>query len=104
MVEGTHVLKMIDYIKILQELAIDVVLQMFSDSYSQFIMNYNMNETQKSLLELLSMLRTIEANLKKLVLKVILMVRRGKGKSKKYCKDSTNGKSKCFKVTLEPKR
>ena len=54
---GTHVLKMIGYIENLdrlgfplgQELATDLILQSLPDCYSQFIMNFNMNEIDKPL-------------------------------------------------------
>ncbi|XP_052478288.1 uncharacterized protein LOC128033859 [Gossypium raimondii] len=52
-----RVLKMIGYIESMsklgfplsQELAIDVILQSLSDSYNQFILNFNMNEIDKTL-------------------------------------------------------
>ncbi|XP_074559939.1 uncharacterized protein LOC141815992, partial [Curcuma longa] len=70
---GTHILKMIGYVENLerlrfplgQELATDLVLQSLPEGYSQFVMNYNMNEIDKPLPEMLSMLRTAELNLKK---------------------------------------
>jgi gag-polypeptide of LTR copia-type len=54
---GTHVLKMIGYIesleklgfKLRKELATDVILQSLPESYSQFIINFNMNEIDKTL-------------------------------------------------------
>ncbi|PKI48607.1 hypothetical protein CRG98_031026 [Punica granatum] len=65
---GPHVLKMIGYMETLgrlrfplgQELATDLILQSLPDSYSQFVMNYNMRDYNKLLLELLSILRTCE--------------------------------------------
>ncbi|KAK5785250.1 hypothetical protein PVK06_039817 [Gossypium arboreum] len=61
---GPHVLKMIGYIESLsklqfplsQELATDVILQLLLDSYNQFVLNFNMNEIDKTLPQLLSML------------------------------------------------
>ncbi|XP_052490622.1 uncharacterized protein LOC128042979 [Gossypium raimondii] len=58
---GLHVLKMIGYIESMskfgfplsQELATDVILQSLSDSYSQFVLNFNMNEIDKTLPQLL---------------------------------------------------
>ena len=41
-------------------------------------MNYNMNETEKTLLELLSMLRTVKLNLKKPKPISIMMAQKGK--------------------------
>ncbi|KAF7826958.1 retrotransposon protein, putative, Ty1-copia subclass [Senna tora] len=87
---GPHVLKMIGYIENIerlgfpmgQELATDVILQSLPQSYNHFIMNYNMNEIDKSLPELLSMLRTAEQNLQKSKPNVILMVQKGKGEKK----------------------
>ncbi|XP_017628521.1 uncharacterized protein LOC108471409 [Gossypium arboreum] len=54
---GPHVLKMIGYIESLfklgfplgQELATDVILQSLPDSYNQFVLNFNMNEIDKTL-------------------------------------------------------
>src|SRR3954471_19424212 len=65
---GTHVLKMIGYVENLdrlgfplsQELATDLILQSLPGSYNQFVMNFNMNEIDKPVPELLSMLRTAE--------------------------------------------
>ncbi|KAK8495060.1 hypothetical protein V6N12_055207 [Hibiscus sabdariffa] len=65
---GAHVIKMMGYIQTLEklgfalndELAIDVVLQSLSDSINQFILNFNMNEIEKTLPQLLGMLRTAE--------------------------------------------
>ena len=73
---GAHVLKMIGYVENLerldfplsQELAKDLVLQSLPQSHGQFVMNYNMNEIEKPLLELLSMLRIVEQNLQKIKL------------------------------------
>lgn len=99
---GTHVLKMIGYIENLerlgfplgQELATDLILQSLPDSYNQFIMNYNMNEIDKSLPDLLNMLRTAEQDINKGKGKTILMVQ-GKGKGKKSTSRSkTKGKTK----------
>ncbi|KAG8493075.1 hypothetical protein CXB51_010384 [Gossypium anomalum] len=91
---GPHVLKMIGYIGSLsklgfplsQELATDVILQSLSDIYNQFVLNFNINEIDKNLPQLLSMLPTAEGNMKKVGPKPILMVRnnKGKGKAKNY--------------------
>ncbi|KAL4383503.1 hypothetical protein GQ457_15G014780 [Hibiscus cannabinus] len=42
------------------ELSTDVILQSLSDSFKQFILNFNMNEIDKTLPQLLGMLRTAE--------------------------------------------
>ena len=76
MTEGSvneHVLKMIDYIEQLEalnftmdgELPIDLILQSLPNSFSQFIMNFNMNKMECSLAELLKMLNTAETCIKK---------------------------------------
>ena len=100
---GTHVLKMIGYIENLdrlgfplgQELATDLILQSLPDCYSQFIMNFNMNEIDKPLPELLSMLRTAEKSVNKG--KAVMMVsetkNNGKGK-KQHKKPKGKGKKK----------
>ena len=97
---GPHVLKMIGYIENLEkmgfpfplELAIDLILQSLPESYSQFVMNYNMNEIDKTLPQLLSMLRTAEANIKKAKPNAVLMVQKDKGKGKAQGK--AKGKNK----------
>ena len=113
---GPHVLKMIGYIENLeklgfplgQELATDVILQSLPESYGQFVLNYNMNKIDKTLPQLLGMLRIAEANMKKTRPNNVLMIHRGKGKGmvkakgkKIYKKNS--GKSKPNATTLKPK-
>ncbi|KAK9008927.1 hypothetical protein V6N11_080403 [Hibiscus sabdariffa] len=111
---GAHVIKMMGYIQTLEklgfalnnELAIDVVLQSLPDSFSQFILNFNMNEIEKTLPQLLGMLRTTEGNMKKGGSKSVLMVREAKGKrkGKKVAKSKGNGKTKPKgKEALKPK-
>ncbi|KAK8948838.1 hypothetical protein KSP39_PZI006032 [Platanthera zijinensis] len=103
----THVLKMIEYIENLerlgfplgQELATNLILQSLSDSYEQFVLNYNMNEIDKILPELLAMLRTAEINMKKVKpASPILMVHKSKSKTKDFKKTKVRPKS-----SLEPK-
>ncbi|KAL4340679.1 hypothetical protein GQ457_08G032630 [Hibiscus cannabinus] len=60
------------------ELATNVILQSLSDSFKQFILNFNMNEIDKTLPQLLGMLRTAET----------------KGKRKKRTKSKGNAESK----------
>ncbi|KAK9009190.1 hypothetical protein V6N11_035735 [Hibiscus sabdariffa] len=70
---GAHVIKMMGYIQSLEkqgfalnnELVTDVILQSLSDSFKQFILNFNMNDIDKTLTQLLGMLRTGKSNLKK---------------------------------------
>ncbi|KAK8632173.1 hypothetical protein V6N13_028950 [Hibiscus sabdariffa] len=110
---GAHVIKMMGYIQALGklgfplniELAIDVVLQSLSDSFNQFVLNFNMNEINKTLPQLLGMLRTAKSNMKKSGSKSILMVRVAKGKGKKVVKSKGIGKTKPKgKNALKPKR
>ncbi|KAK8685958.1 hypothetical protein V6N13_124986 [Hibiscus sabdariffa] len=109
---GAHVIKMMGYIQTLEklgfalndELAVDVVLQSLSDSFNQFVLNFNMNEINKTLPQLLGMLRTAEGNMKKGGSKSILMVREAKGKGKKVAKSKGTGKTKPKgKEALKPK-
>ena len=68
-----HVLKMIEWIERLAVLgvelpvgmSIDLILQSLLDSFSQFIINFNMNKIQASLLKLPNMLTTADGNLQK---------------------------------------
>ena len=87
---GPHVLKMIGYIDYLEKLGapigpehqIDLILQSLNNNYSQFVMNYNMNEIIKNSTELLAMLKTAETNIQKASPTPILMVNKGKAKGK----------------------
>ena len=68
-----HVLKMIEWIKRLTmlgvelpiEMSMDLILQSLPDSFSQFIVNFNMKKIQASLSKLLNMVTTVEGNLHK---------------------------------------
>nr|XP_027101397.1 uncharacterized protein LOC113721934 [Coffea arabica] len=68
-----HVLKIIGLIENLvelgfkmdQELNVDLVLQSLPDSFSQFVMNYQMNNLQHTLPQLLNVLKTAEKEIKK---------------------------------------
>ena len=68
-----HVLKMIEWIERLAvlgvelpiEMSTELILQSLLDSFSQFIVNFNMNNIHASLPELLYMLITTEGNLQK---------------------------------------
>ncbi|KAK8694471.1 hypothetical protein V6N13_072022 [Hibiscus sabdariffa] len=86
------------------ELAIDVVLQSLPDNFNQFVLNFNMNEMNKTLPQLVAMLRTGKSNMKKGGSKSILMVREAKGKGKKVAKSKGIGKTKPKrKNELKPK-
>ena len=47
------------------DLCVDLVLQSLPDSFSQFILNFNMNKLKVALLELLNMLREVDSTIKK---------------------------------------
>ncbi|KAK8658528.1 hypothetical protein V6N13_036731 [Hibiscus sabdariffa] len=97
---GAHVINMMGYIQTFEklgfplkdELATNVVLQSLPNSFKLFVLNFNMNEINKTLPQLLGMLRTAEGNMKKNSSKSILIVREGNGK--KRAKSKGNGKSK----------
>ncbi|KAL4348581.1 hypothetical protein GQ457_17G010830 [Hibiscus cannabinus] len=109
---GARVIKMMGYIQTLEklsfalndELAIDVVLESFPDSFNQFVLHFNMNEINKTLPQLLGMLRTVEGNMKRGGSKSILMVREAKGNGKKVAKSKGIDKTKPKgKEALKPK-
>ncbi|KAK8593502.1 hypothetical protein V6N12_045582 [Hibiscus sabdariffa] len=97
---GAHVFKMMGYIQTLEklgfslkdELATDLILQSFLDSFKPFVLNFNMNEINKTLPQLLGMLRTAEGDMKNSGSKSILVVREAKGKRKKVVKSKGIGK------------
>ncbi|KAK9003879.1 hypothetical protein V6N11_018775 [Hibiscus sabdariffa] len=98
---GAHVIKMMGYIQTLEklgfplkdELATDVILQSLTDSFKPFVLNFNMNEINKTLPQLLGMLRTAKSDLKKNGSKFILMVCEAKGKKKAKSKGNGVGVS-----------
>ncbi|KAL2476173.1 CCHC-type domain-containing protein [Abeliophyllum distichum] len=65
---GAHVLKTIDYIDKLNQLSftmdhklgVDLVIQFIPNNFLQFIVNFNMNKIQCTLLGQLNMLKTVE--------------------------------------------
>ena len=82
-----HVIKMIGYIESLeklgfplsQELATDVILQSLPPSFEPFILNYHMNNMDKTLAELHGMLKAAEESIKKSS-NHVMMMQKGKGK------------------------
>ncbi|XP_071712892.1 uncharacterized protein [Rutidosis leptorrhynchoides] len=124
MAEGTsisfYVLKMKSYIDQLErlgssigpELAIDLILNslrrviVLPKSYDQFVLNYNMNNWEKSISELHLMLKNAEKNIPSKTSEV-LMIRegkikkpqaKGKGKSKHKSQGNTKGLRKIKKL------
>ncbi|KAJ8466414.1 hypothetical protein OPV22_028966 [Ensete ventricosum] len=102
MTEGTsvenHVLKMIEYIEKLTGLGIvlednmcvDLILQYLPNSFSYFIMNFNMSKFKVTLPELLNMLREAESAIKE---KPVLYIGETK-KKRKANKTLKKGKGK----------
>ncbi|KAJ9536333.1 hypothetical protein OSB04_un000484 [Centaurea solstitialis] len=91
MIKGTsvsdHVMKMkrhLDHLERLGhpvplQLATDTILNSLSDDYKPFVINYNMNNMEKTIAELHSMLKTAELNMgTKNKTKDVLMVEMGK--------------------------
>ena len=84
---GPYALKMKGYIDhlgrlgfpISPELGTDMILHSLPESFSQFVMNYNMNGLNKTLTELIQMLNTAEGNIVKKKTNQVLMVNKGKG-------------------------
>ncbi|KAK8667726.1 hypothetical protein V6N13_007872 [Hibiscus sabdariffa] len=99
---GAHVIKMMGYIQTLEklgfplkdELVTDVILQSLLDCFKPFILNFNMKEINKTLPQLLGMLRNAESDLKKNGFKSILMVREANRKKKVKSKGNGNSKPK----------
>ena len=77
------------------EAQIDLILQSLNNNYAQFVMNYNMNEIDKTPTELLAMLKTAETNIQKAPPAPIMMVNKGsaKGKGKWNSKKRIGSKS-----------
>ena len=117
----THMLKMIERVQRLASLGfelpsgldIDLALQSLPDSYSHFVVNYNMNKIDSSLSELHNMLREGEGNIQKEKPQVLLVSetdkkrkavpsssgnkgRKANGPGKKKKKKDTKAKGECF--------
>ncbi|KAK8597310.1 hypothetical protein V6N12_065781 [Hibiscus sabdariffa] len=109
---GAHVIKMMGYVQTLEklgfplknELATDLILQSLPGSFKPFVLNFNMNEINRTLPQLLGMLRTAESDMKKDGSKSILLVREAKENGKKVAKSKGSGKTKAKgKNVLKPK-
>ena len=80
-----------------------MILNSLPDSYDQFVMNYNMNNMDKSISELHSMLKIADVNIKKKKPSNVLMVQKGKGNKKKGKGKGKTMKSSKSKPNLKPK-
>ncbi|KAJ9539238.1 hypothetical protein OSB04_031971 [Centaurea solstitialis] len=116
MIKGTsvsdHVMKMkrhLDHLERLGhpvplQLATDTILNSLSDDYKPFVINYNMNNMEKTIVELHSMLKTAELNMgTKNKTKDMLMVRDGGVKKKHGHGGISKGKGLVQTVQNAPK-
>ncbi|KAJ9541325.1 hypothetical protein OSB04_027831 [Centaurea solstitialis] len=75
------------------QLATDTILNSLSEDYKPFVINYNMNNMEKSIAELHSMLKTAELNMgTKNKTKDVLMVRDGEVRKKHGHGGTSKGK------------
>ncbi|KAJ9556736.1 hypothetical protein OSB04_011350 [Centaurea solstitialis] len=75
------------------QLATDTILNSLSDDYKQFVMNFNMNNMERSIAELHSMLKTAEQSMGTgTKTKDVLMVRDGGVKKKRGQRNTSKGK------------
>ncbi|KAJ9558444.1 hypothetical protein OSB04_013058 [Centaurea solstitialis] len=87
------------------QLATDTILNSLSEDYRPFVVNYNMNNMEKSIAELHSMLKTAELNLgNKNKTKDVLMVRDGGVKEKNGHASTNKGKGPVQAVQSAPKK
>ncbi|KAJ9544063.1 hypothetical protein OSB04_023770 [Centaurea solstitialis] len=117
MIKGTsvsdHVMKMkrhLDHLERLGhpvplQLATDTILNSLSEDYRPFVVNYNMNNMEKSIAELHSMLKTAELNMgNKNKTKDVLMVKDGGVKKKSGHASTSKGKGPVQAVQSAPKK
>ena len=82
---------------------VDVWVATWMSYRSTMVINYNMNKIDKSLPEMLNILRIVKLNLKKAKPNTILLVPKGKGKWKPKGKGKTQVKGKGKTHALKPK-
>ncbi|KAJ9558575.1 hypothetical protein OSB04_013189 [Centaurea solstitialis] len=117
MVKGTsvsdHVMKMkrhLDHLERLGhpvplQLATDTILNSLSEDYMPFVVNYNMNNMEKTIAELHSMLKTTELNMgNKNKTKDVLMVKDGGVKKKNGHASTSKGKGPVQAIQSAPKK
>jgi hypothetical protein len=107
LVEGSsvspHMIKMMGYIETLtkigceikDDLATDVILQSLLVSYESFIMNFHMNDIEKTVIELYGMLKTADDTIKK-NLNNVIMVQKEKKKRKHWMPHKGKDKENVF--------
>jgi hypothetical protein len=97
------VIKMMGYIETLtkldceikDDLATDVILQSLPTSYESFIMNFHMNDMDKTMTELHGMLKTTEDSINKNP-NHVMMVQKEKKKRKRWTPPKSKGKENIF--------
>ncbi|KAJ9544397.1 hypothetical protein OSB04_024104 [Centaurea solstitialis] len=117
MIKGTsvsdHVMKMkrhLDHLERLGhpvplQLATDTILNSLSEDYRPFVVNYNMNNMEKTIAELHSMLKTTELNMgNKNKTKDVLMVKDGWVKKKNGHASTSKGKGPVQAIQSAPKK
>ncbi|KAJ9552727.1 hypothetical protein OSB04_016772 [Centaurea solstitialis] len=117
MVKGTsvsdHVMKMkrhLDHLERLGhpvplQLATDTILNSLSEDYRPFVVNYNMNNMEKTIAELHSMLKTAELNMgNKNKTKDVLIVKDGGVKKKNGHASTSKGKGPVQAIQSAPKK
>ncbi|KAJ9545208.1 hypothetical protein OSB04_024915 [Centaurea solstitialis] len=117
MVKGTsvsdHVMKMkrhLDHLERLGhpvplQLATDTILNSLSEDYRPFVVNYNMNNMEKTIAELHSMLKIAELNMgNKNKTKDVLMVKDGGVKKKNGHTSTSKGKGPVQAIQSAPKK
>jgi hypothetical protein len=98
-----HVIKMMCYIETLtklgceikDDLATDVILQSLPTSYESFIMNFHMNDMEKTVAELHEILKIVDNSIKKNH-NYVMMVQKKKKKRKRWTHPKGKGKEKVF--------
>ena len=109
---SAHVRQMKSYIDQLErlgfpigrELGTDLILSSLTSSYDQFILNYNMNNLDKTMVELHGMLKTAQSNMAKgKQATSVLAIKEGGIKKKKANHPKGKGKGKAGKANYQPK-
>ncbi|KAJ9545085.1 hypothetical protein OSB04_024792 [Centaurea solstitialis] len=109
---SVHVLKMKAYIDqlerlgfpISQELATNFILSSLPSSYGPFVLNYHMNNLEKTIMELHGMLKTTESNMaKSKPAAPVLAIREGGIKKKKAAPVKGKGKGNVIQPNPKPK-
>ena len=84
-------------VNVAQELAVDLILSSLPESYSNFVMNYNLNEIQTDAAGLINKLKTAEKEIKKDKNSVLVV------STQKPKKDKAKGKKKAVSKTHKAK-